>query len=449
MVKILNETYLVKAIDLSHDGLGVTKLESGYTVFVEDLLKGESARIEITERKKSFAFGKVIERLNRSPYRQAPKCKHFFECGGCELMHMDYDVQSAFKRYRLELMLKKLKCENTEVDETVSMINPYYYRNKVEIKFSQGDEGIKAGFFKAKSHQVVNLEECHIMGKKSFELLAVLKKLFDKYKVEAYDSEKNTGIIKSAVIRESNKFKETVLLINTSLDSIPNEEDIISGLKSRFPDLKSIGICNTIDESSFSEEEIRLVHGEGFIKDELLGKRFEIGFRSFFQVNTIQAERLYKKAIDFAEFTGKEKVIDAYCGIGSIGISIADKVGKVFGIEIIKPAIIDAKRNARLNEVKNALFEVGNVDKVLLKWKNYKFDFIIIDPPRKGCSRVLLKTIIDMKIPKIIYISCNPSTLARDIDYLMMNGFSVMKIAPIDMFPQTSHVESVSLLSLK
>jgi len=442
-----NNIYVVRAVDLTHDGLGVTKLDDGYTVFVEDLLKGEAARIEIIERKKSYGFGKVIERLNRSPYRQAPKCKHFSDCGGCELMHMDYDVQAAFKKYRIELMVKKLDQKDITVEEITAMVNPYHYRNKVEIKFAQGPKGIKVGFFKAKSHHLVDLQECHIMQKKSFEVLNILRNLANQYQIPAYDAIKNTGVLKSAVIRESSKNKEMSLLININTDLIPHETDFVKSLTEAIPEIKGIGISKTLDESGFSDEEIRLVYGREYIVDEILGKKFEIGFRSFFQVNTLQAERLYKKAIEFAKFNGSERVIDAYCGIGSIALSIADKVNKVFGVEIVKSAVTDAKRNARINGIKNALFELGHVDEVLLKWKGFNFDAIIVDPPRKGCSKELLNTIIDMKIPKIIYISCNPATLQRDLEYLLEKNYKINRIAPVDMFPQTSHVETVVLMS--
>lgn len=444
-----NNIFVVKAVDLTHDGLGVTKLEDGYTVFVEDLLKGEAAKIEVIERKKSYGFGKVIERLNRSPYRQAPKCKHFYECGGCELMHMDYDVQAAFKKYRLELMAKKLKQADIIIEDIITMVNPYHYRNKVEIKFSQGEKGIKAGFFKAKSHHVVNLLECHIMQKKSFELLNLIRNLANQYEIKAFNAIDNSGVLKSAVIRESSKYKEISVLFNIATDEIPNEVEFVESIIKNMPEVVGIGISKTLDESPFSDEEIRLVHGRDYIKDEILGKQFEIGFRSFFQVNTLQAERLYKKVIEFARFTGNERVIDAYSGIGSIAISISDKVNKVFGVEIVKSAVNDAKRNARLNGVKNALFELGNIDKVLEKWKGFNFDAIIVDPPRKGCSKELINTIVKMKFPKVIYISCNPATLARDLDYLLENNYSINRIAPVDMFPQTSHVESVTLLTIK
>ncbi|MDY0023776.1 MAG: 23S rRNA (uracil(1939)-C(5))-methyltransferase RlmD [Candidatus Izemoplasmatales bacterium] len=444
-----NNIFVVRAVDLTHDGLGVTKLEDGYTVFVEDLLKGEAAKIEITERRSKFGFGKVIERLNRSPYRQAPKCKHFFDCGGCELMHMDYDVQTAFKKYRIELLTKKLTQKDIEVDEIISMVSPYHYRNKVEIKFAQGEKGIKAGFFKAKSHHVVDLDECHIMQKKSFELLNLLRNLANQFEITAYNHETNTGVLKSAVIRESNKYKEILLLINIGTDEIPHEDELVEAITKNIPEVIGIGISKTKDESSLSDEEIRVVFGRDYLKDELLGKVFEIGFRSFFQVNTLQAERLYKKAIEYARFKKDERVVDAYSGIGSIALTVADSVNKVFGIEIVKSAIDDAKRNARINGVKNALFELGHVDKVLEKWKGFNFDTIIIDPPRKGCSKKLLNTMIKMEFKKIIYISCNPATLARDLEYLSSKNYKIIKIAPVDMFPQTSHVESVTLLTLK
>jgi 23S rRNA (uracil1939-C5)-methyltransferase len=401
------EIYVVKARDLTHDGLGVAKLEDGYTVFVEDLLKGETAQIEITERKSKFGFAKVIERVNRSPYRQAPKCRHFYECGGCELMHMDYDVQIAFKKYRLELMAKKLGLSTDIVEDIISMVNPFYYRNKVEIKFAQGEKGIKAGFFKAKTHQVIDLQECHIMHKKSFEALRNIKLMADKYEIKAYDHSNNTGVLKSAIIRESHKHKEIVILLNIATDDLPNEVAFTKELIENCSDIKGLAVSKTEDESLLSDSSIRQLYGKSILKEELLGKEFEIA------------------------------------------LSLADKVSKVFGVEIIKSAIEDARRNTRLNGVKNALFEAGNVDKVLYKWKNYNFDLLIVDPPRKGLSNIFLRTVKEMKIPKLIYISCNPATLYRDLEILQKSNYEIKKIAPVDMFPQTSHVESITLLSLK
>ncbi len=441
--------YTVTAIDLTHDALGVTRLPNGYTVFVEDLLKGERALIEITKKRSKYGFGKVVERISRSPYRQAPKCKHFYECGGCKLMHMDYDVQVAFKKYRLESMVKKLKLDVSIVDDIICMVNPYYYRNKVEIKFSQGEKGVEVGFFKAKTHKVVNLEECYVMQKRSFEVLNLIRNIINELKLEAYSIETETGLFKSAVIRESNKYKEIVVLFNIAKDTFPQEKEFVEKITKGSAEIKGIGFVNSIDESSLSTDKIRTVFGRDYLIEELLGNKFEIGFRSFFQVNTVQTERLYRKAIEYADLNANEKVIDAYCGIGSIALSLAKKVYKVFGIEVVRPAIVDANKNAEINNIKNAFFEVGVAEKVIQKWKKYHFDTIFIDPPRKGCDKSFINTLIDMKIPEIVYISCNPATLQRDVELLIAGGYELKNITPVDMFPQTSHVESVSLLTKK
>lgn len=444
------QNYRVKAVDLTHDGLGVVKLSDGYTVFVEDLLKGETADIEITSRQKKYGFGIVTEFIQKSPYRLAPKCKHFYDCGGCGLMHMDYDVQLAFKKYRLELMLKKLNQEFAIVNDIICMVNPYYYRNKVEIKFSQSSDGkLKAGFFRAKTHKVIDLSECYTMSKKSFELLTLMKNVFNELGVKAYNPETKDGILKSCVIRESTRNKEIVVLFNLAEDSFKEEKEFVERVSSKNALIKGIGVVKAEDESSYSKDEIRLIYGKNYLNEDLLENKFEIGFRSFFQVNTIQTERLYKEAIRMANLSRKDKVIDAYCGIGSIALSLAKKVYRVFGIEIIGSAIVDAKRNAELNGIKNAFFEAGNAEKVIQKWKKYNFDCIFIDPPRKGCSKSFIETIINMKIPKIVYISCNPATLGRDLQNLIAGGYKVNEITPVDMFPQTTHVESVTLLTLE
>ena len=289
------QNYRVKAVDLTHDGLGVVKLNDGYTVFVEDLLKGETADIEITSRRKKFGFGIVTEFIQKSPYRLAPKCKHFYDCGGCRLMHMDYDVQLAFKKYRLELLMKKLKQDETCVNDIICMVNPYYYRNKVEIKFSQSDDDkLKAGFFKAKTHKVIDLDECYTMSKKSFELLTLMKNVFNELGVKAYDYESGEGVLKSCVIRESSRNKEIVVLFNLAQDSFEQEEEFVQRVSNKNTLIKGIGVVKTDDESPSSKDEIRLIYGKNYLNEDLLDIKFEIGFRSFFQVNTIQTERLYK-----------------------------------------------------------------------------------------------------------------------------------------------------------
>jgi len=441
-------TIIAEAIDFTHDALGVCKLDDGYTVFVEDMLKGEKAEILITERKKQYGFGKVVERIERSPYRVAPRCKHFYECGGCSLMHMDYDLQLNFKKYRVESSLRRQGLKDFEMEDTISMMNPYFYRNKIEIKFHQGEKGIEAGFFQSKSHHLVNLDECYIMPKKTFDVLTLIKNISNELKIKASDDPSKTGFLKSAVIRESFTTKEISILFQTTKEEFENAEVFCAKLVKKVPEVKAIAYSCTKDESSFSNDEIHLLYGTDHISDKINNLTFTIGFRSFFQTNTLQTEKLYRKALELADLTGKEKVIDAYCGIGTIALSAANQSYKVFGIEIIKQAILDARQNADINQVKNAFFEVGSADVVIKKWQKYKFDVIFVDPPRKGLEPEFMQTILDMKIPRIVYVSCDAATLARDLKKLSDAGYLLKQVVPVDMFPQTSHVESCTLLEL-
>ncbi len=441
-------TTIVEAIDLTHDALGVCRLEDGYTVFVEDLLKGESAEIIITQRKKNYGFGKIVNRLTKSPFRVTPKCKHFYECGGCGLMHMDYDTQLSFKKYRIEASLKRANLENIKVNDIIGMVNPFNYRNKVEIKFRQGEKGIEAGFFQAKSHRLVNLEECHITAKKSFDAITLIRNIANELKISAYDEITKAGVLKSAVIRESLSTREIMILFNLSRQ-MPYPEMVVKKLITKIPEIVGIGTTITKDESILSTDPINLIHGKDYIEEQIDGIKYRIGFRSFFQTNTLQTEKLYQKALEYANIDDKTKLIDAYCGIGSMGLLAARQAYKVFGIEIVKSAIFDAKLNARHNKLKNAFFEVGDAETVLKKWKEFNFDVIIVDPPRRGCSDEFIHTLLKMKIPRVVYVSCDLATLARDLVKLTQNGYIVKEITPVDMFPQTTHMESITLLSLK
>jgi len=440
-------TFVVEAIDLTHDALGVVRLEDGYTVFVDDLLKGETAEIIITKRKKSYGFGKVVNRLSKSPFRVAPKCKHFYECGGCGLMHMDYDIQLSFKKYRVESVLKHVRLDNSVVKDMVGMANPYYFRNKVEIKFSQGEKGIEAGFFMAKSHRLVNLEECHIVARRSFEVITLIKNIFNELIIHAYDEIAKTGVVKSVMIRESTNTKEINILFHVARE-IPYSDIVVKKLLDKIPEISGIGYTITKDESVLSTDPIVMLAGKDYLIEKIGDISYRVGMRSFFQTNTVQTEKLYQKALEYAHLNEKSRVIDAYCGIGSIGLLAASEVYKVFGIEIVRSAISDAKKNAELNGIKNAFFEVGDAETVLAKWKNYKFDAIFVDPPRRGCSKGFIDQMIKMKIPRVIYISCDQATLGRDLEILANNGYRLVEITPFDMFPQTIQIESVSLLEL-
>jgi 23S rRNA (uracil1939-C5)-methyltransferase len=448
MEEIKVPTYFVEAIDLTHDAFGVCKLEDGYTVFVDDMLKGEKAEIIITDRKKSYGFGRVVTMLEKSPYRVNPRCAHYYECGGCNLMHMEYDLQLAFKKYRIETTLKRQGLGTVVVNDMVGMASPYYYRNKVEIKFQQGEKGIEAGFYQTKSHQLVNLQECHIMPKRAMDLIILLKNVCNELGIVAFQEKLNTGFLKSAVIREASKTKQLSLLLQAVSTEHPSLEQLVKKLVSKMPELVNIAVSESKDPSTLSTDKMELLHGAAVLKDTIGNLTFEIGYRSFFQTNAVQTEKLYNKALEYAALTGKERVIDAYCGIGTISLYVAPYAFKVFGIEVVKSAIMDARRNAELNGVKNVFFEVGESESVIKKWLKYKFDVIFVDPPRKGCNPSLLESIIQMKITKVIYISCDQATLARDVKVLVDGGYTLKEITPFDMFPQTVNVESVAFLTL-
>ncbi|MFH0993843.1 MAG: 23S rRNA (uracil(1939)-C(5))-methyltransferase RlmD, partial [bacterium] len=291
---------IVEAIDLTHDALGVCKLEDGYTIFVEGMLKGERADIDVTERKKSYGFGKIVEMLEKSPYRVAPKCKHYDVCGGCGLMHMDYDIQISFKKYRIETTLKRAGLENVRVNDMVGMINPYNYRNKIEVKFRNGEKGLEAGFFQAKSHQLVNLEECHIMPKRIFDLIVLIKNIANELGIKAFDEGAGTGVVKSAVIRESSKTKQLSLMLHLVVEELPNRDAFVKKILAKIPEVVSIATSKTNDESSLSADPIRIVHGAEGLIDAVGDLDFFIGHRSFFQTNAIQTEKLFHQAIEYA-----------------------------------------------------------------------------------------------------------------------------------------------------
>jgi len=444
----LPSTHLVEAIDLTHDGLGVCKLDDGYTVFVADLLKGETAEIIVTSRKKNYGFGKVLQRISKSPFRVTPRCRHFFECGGCELMHMEYDVQLSFKKYRTELSLRKEKIEEDRVSDIISMPSPYYYRNKVEIKFHQGEKGLEAGFFRAKSHTLVNLEECHIMGKRTFDIIQLVRNIANELGLKAVDDKNKPGLLRSLLIRESLTTKEIILLFHLKEKTLPEADLIVKKLTTKIPEITGIGITTASDISALATDPITLLYGRDYLMEQVNGIWYQVNFRSFFQVNTAQSGRLYQKALEYADINPKTRMIDAYCGIGSIGLAAAKTAFKVFGIEIVKSAILDARKNAELNDVHNAFFEVGDAEEVLKKWKKYKFDVIVVDPPRRGCTKGFIESLLVLKIPRIVYVSCDQATLARDLGLLVSGGYQVQEVTPIDMFPQTASVESVTLLTL-
>lgn len=444
-----NEYYDVSFVDMTHDGMGICKID-GFAVFVKDALKGESANIKITKVGKSFGFGIVNEMISESPFRKKPICDHYYECGGCNLMHMNYQMQLDFKKHRTKETLRKLGRIETKVNDTVGMANPYYYRNKAVVPFGERNGKLIAGLYKPRSHDIVDIKRCYIIPKIDSDIIKFLKTVFNEIGVSAYDEETHTGVIKNVIIRSSHKYDDISVTIVTYTSKLPKKEVIIQRLVQKFSRIKSIVHNINSDKTNvIFGKKSKILFGEDLIRDEINGILFEISHKSFYQVNPVQTEELYKKAISYAELTGNEVVVDAFCGIGTIGLTAAPFAKTVLGMDVVKSSIENAKRNAINNKITNARFVTGKAEKVIKDWKNYDVDVLFIDPPRKGVEREFLETIVEMKVKRIVYISCNVSTLARDLNFLQGNDYIVEETTPYDMFPQTNHIESVTKLTLR
>lgn len=444
-----NEYYAVEFIDMTHDGMGVCKID-GFPVFVANALKGEKAEIKIVKVNASFGFGRLIEVTSKSPFRKEPICDHFAECGGCNLMHMNYQMQLDFKKYRTKETLRKLGKIETKVNDTIGMLNPYYYRNKAVIPFGEENGKMISGLYKNRSHDIIDMKKCYIIPKITTDIVKYLRNVFEELNIPAYNEKIGTGVIRHLIIRNSYKFEDISVTIVTLTPKLPKKDIIVKKLVSRYK--KVVSIVHNFNPDSTNivmGKKSKVIYGEDFIRDEINGVYFKISHRSFYQVNPIQTEALYAKAIEYADLTTNEVIIDAYCGIGTIGLSAAKYAKMLLGVDVVKQAILDAAENAKNNGIANYKFVAGKAEEVILHWKNYNVDVLFVDPPRKGCEKVFLETVVEMKIPKVVYISCNVSTLARDLNYLQSKGYTVEEVTPFDMFPQTSHIETVTKLRYK
>jgi len=442
-----NENFEVDILDNGMDGEGIAKID-GYTTFVKGAIKGEKAKIKIVKANKDYGFGKLLEVMKKSENREEPICPSFNRCGGCSLQHMSYEMQLELKENLVKNTLKKALGKEVEVEKIIGMGNPYNYRNKAQYPVSGG----KIGFYADRSHDLIENETCYIqdeitdkLAKKAFELLK-------ENKNTCYDEKTKSGNLRHIMTRIGKNTGELMLVVITNEIEIKGIEIIISQLTKEFPDLISIiQNINSEDTNVIMGKECKTLYGEDYIVDRLGEYNFKISPLSFYQVNPVQTEVLYNVAKDFAELDGNDTVYDLYCGIGTISIFIADHVKKVYGVEIVEEAIEDAKMNARINEIENVQFYAGATEELIPEMyrKGMTADVVFVDPPRKGCDETLLNTIIEMQPKRMVYISCNPATLGRDLKYLTENGFELKKVQPVDMFPMTGHVETIALICRK
>jgi len=447
-----NDYLEVEFEDLTHDGAGVAKID-GYPIFVQGGLPEEHAKIKVTKVNKGYGFGRLIEILEQSPFRVECPAEDAHKYGGCQLQHISYKGQLKYKENMVKQVLTRIgKLEDVVVHPIIGMDNPWHYRNKAQVPVGEKDGKLIAGFFKPRSHEIVDTNESLLHLHEINEAIKVVKEIASELGIQPYQEESHKGVLRHIMARYGRQTGELMVVMVTRTNELPQRAKLVEKIIERLPKVKSIvHNSNSKKTNVIMGDQTEVLWGSEFIYDYIGDIKFAISARSFYQVNPEQTKVLYDKALEYAELTGKESVIDAYCGIGTISLFLAQKAKKVFGVEIIPEAIEDAKRNAQLNGITNTEFAVGEAETVIPAWykEGNSADVLVVDPPRKGCDEALLQTIIDMKPKKIVYVSCNPATLARDLRILEEGGFKTLEVQPVDMFPQTTHVETVALLERK
>jgi len=449
----VGKTYDLHIEDLSHDGLGLARVD-GFLVFVKDALPGERVRARMTHVKKKYAHGTVLIRETTSENRVKPACDLFSQCGGCQIQHLDYEGQLVFKKSIVTRNLEKFAdLVDPPVLDVIGMDDPWRYRNKTQVPVGRNGEGdVVAGFYKSRSHEIVDMPHCLVQSEVADAIVERVRQLAVEFGIEPYDEEASRGCLRHVVIRKGFKTGEVMVIFVTRESLLPYQDEIISALICDFPSIKSIvhNVNPKVTNVIFGEE-TKLIYGASYMVDALDGLKFLISPRSFYQVNPVQTEVLYQKALAYAEVGENDVVFDAYCGIGTITLFLARQAKAVYGVEIVSDAIRDARKNAELNGLDNVNFEVGKSEVVIPKWilEGIVPDVIVVDPPRKGCDGVLLEAMIQAKPKKIVYVSCDSATLARDIKILSEGGYKLKVVQPVDMFPMTSHIECVALLKLR
>ena len=447
-----NKEYEVEIVDNGYEGEGIAKIDD-FTIFVNGTIKGEICKILIVKVNKSFAFGKLIEVVKKSENRVEADCITYKRCGGCNLRHIKYEETLRIKKEIVQNLINKSLNNKIDVNDVIGMENPYYYRNKLQYPVGKNKAGIPVmGVFANRTHEIIPTKECLIQNKKAQEVANTIFSFIKENNIPIYDEKTRKDGIRHIIVKIGVLTNEIMCVIVTSQNNIKNEKELVNIIKNKYSEVKTI-VKNINDKNTnviLGDRNI-ILYGDGYILDKLDKYKFKISTKSFYQINPKQTEKLYKKAIEFANLDKKDVLCDLYCGIGTIGIFASNKVKKVYGIEIVEEAIEMAKENAKLNNVDNIEFIAGDVEvafKKLLEDDEVKPTAIIVDPPRSGLDNVTISKILETEVEKLIYVSCNPATLVRDIK-LLEEKYVVKEIQPVDMFPYTSHVECVVAMTLR
>lgn len=447
-----NQEYIVDIIDNGFEGEGIAKIDN-FTIFVPGTLKGEKVKIIIVKVLSSHGFGKAIEIIEKSQARQEVDCNTYKRCGGCNLRHVKYDETLKMKQNAVQSLVNKTLKNKIEVQKTVGMENPLHYRNKAQYPIGINKQGEPViGVFANRTHEVIPIENCLIQNQKSEEIAKFIVEFIKEKNIAIYDEKNGKGLVRHIVTKVGRKTGEIMCIIVINGRKIPYENELVEKLKAKYSKIKTIVKNINMKNTNviLGQENINL-YGNGYIEDILGEYKFKISPLSFYQVNPVQAEKLYNLGVSMAEITKNDIVFDLYCGIGTISLFMSKFAKKVYGIEIVEEAVKMAKENAQNNNVKNAEFFAGDVEIVLddlINNKGIKADVVMFDPPRKGLDKKSINNILKIEPKKIVYISCNPATLIRDLaDF--ENVYEIKTIIPVDMFPYTSHVECVAVLQHK
>ena len=440
-----DKMYVVDIVDIGQGGVGIGKYE-GFTVFVEGGLIQDKVKVRINKSKKNYAVGDIVEIIEKSPFRVDRICSDDLkDCGGCQIQELDYNKQLELKTNEVKQVISRIgKLENVEIHETIGMQSPCRYRNKAQFPIQNINGSTAIGFYKKKSHDVIPTDMCVIQHDINDKIITLIKTYIQAYNVSIYNETTHTGVLRHLVTKVGFTTNEVMVVLVANGTNLPHLNELASVLKENILGFKTLVLnVNKAKTNVILGKENKVIYGNGKINDYIGDLVFEISPLSFFQVNPVQTEVLYNKALEYAELKENDTVFDIYCGIGSISLFLAQKATKVYGIEIVEDAIKDAKINAKLNNLNNVEFYVGKAEEVVPKMysEGKTANVVVVDPPRKGCDEKVLDTIVSMKPDRVVYVSCNPSTLARDLAYLDERGYKCVEIQPVDMFPHTMHVE--------
>lgn len=442
---------IIDIVGMGHSGEGVGRV-GGFTVFVPLALPGEQVEVKLLEVKRQYAKGKLLRIIQSSPGRVEPPCPIYERCGGCQLQHLTYEGQLEEKRQRVNEALTRIGgLEGFQLHETLAS-EPWNYRNKMMLPVAAGTQGLELGCYALSSHRVVDTDNCLIQAEANNRLLRAVREIANLLGVTAYDEKTGRGVLRHIMGRVGAQGRQMMAVLVTATATLPHAERWVAELRQRLPELTTIvQNINPARTNVVLGRESKVLWGSGLIEEQLGDLVFSVSPLSFFQVNTRQTERLYRQVLEYASLTGKETVLDIYCGTGTIALFLAKRAGKVYGVEVVEPAIEDARKNAERNGIANAEFYSGDATVWMKRFQKdgIKPDVLVLDPPRAGCDQAVLAAGAAMGPERLIYVSCNPATLARDAAYLLTKGYVLKEVQPVDMFPQTCHVECVALIERK